>query len=682
MQFDATNPNAQAWRKFFFALGLVIVLAGWAGTRVYLIFNFEPMHHAMTKVFKDIAVSLDEGHKFGEVNEMRLMRNLDFSSKEVYKTDRQPGDKYCAFKTLDPGLGGIYAAANKIMFFIPDTEMRIISIQLFLDALLVIFFYLTFYRWGWIPAVFGALLYASHSVFALSADAAWYHFWDGLVATLSVLLLLWIYRLQKDDRPKAMLITLAILLGLILGAGVWIRSSWFIFAPIMLGASAIFSKTLRPWLIYPAVIYVLFAGGMVMRATQLSGHLAYSTRMSWHTAFQALGHYPNQYALEDDDLYLFERSHQEDHINYNFCDYSQEDQVMKQKYQALWHDNPGYIVHSIAQRMFASIFGNFSDQNFVFWDHYILFAAWAGLMFGLWLGGDMQVLALLAAMMYVLINTAYSFVYYIHREYSYPTQMMNIFGSAVAVAGLCELVRRAIRRDWPKWDKDKIQPVNIGLLFSAIVAVVLFFPPVQQYFTPNPVITVRWDTPPVIMGKAFMKLHERIDALPPAVHARLIAFMKSHTENHISGPDDPVYQYVIQNLREASFTNLDGSGGEFWFNRKVDSDTYEPLARASQSIAGVGYAEISSFDVADPATWEGKQLRIKLVPNTLLSAQRVDELMIKKFDHWNWDLRALGNGEYIGAHVHDGCSETRLQLARYFNHQCGELNGQPIQSQP
>jgi len=671
--------TARQWRPFFFALGLLLVLVFWFGTRVYLVYNFQPMHHAMTKVFKDMSVSVDEGRPFGEINLGRVARNLDFSPKEVYKPAAEPGDHYCQFKTLDPGLGIIYMAANKILFFIPDTEMRIVCVQLLLDGLLVAFLYLTFYRWGWLPAVFAGVLYSSHSVFALSADTAWYHFWDGMVATWSMLLLLWIYRLAKaPEKMPRVIIVLAILLGLILSAGVWIRSGWFIFAPVLLGF-CLFFKTLRPWIKYAFVVYMIFAAGMVWRASELSGHLTYSTRMSWHTAFQALGRYPNSYGLEDDDLYLFERSHREDGVNYNLCDYSREDQAMKQKFMALWHNNPGYIVHSVAQRMFSSIFGNFSDQGFQFWDHDILFAAWLGLMLGLWLGGEFQFFTLAAALMYLAINAAYSLVYYIHHEYSYPTQMMNIFGAIVATTGLCELVRRIIARDWPRMDKDKIHPVTIGLLISALVAVILFLPPAQKYFSPNPIITYRWDTPPGMMASDYTQMLARMHALPVATRRHLIQFLKSHTSKKVPGPNEPLFQYAVGHLRKGNFTNLDGHTGEFWYSQKINVDTYEALARSAKSISGLGYDWISGFEIDRPGTWDGKELRFQLLPNLQLLSENVDRLLIDKFAIWGWTLQPLGGGKYLAIHTRDGCSDMRMQLAKYFNHQCGELTSDEYQ---
>jgi len=683
MQLQWQKPwdenTARKWRPFFFTLGLVIVMISWFGTRVYLIYNFQPMHHAMTKVFKDMSVSMDEGRPFGEINLSRVARNLDFSPVQVYSRAAAPGDHYCQFKILDPGLGIVYATANKAMFFIPDTEMRIVCVQLLLDALLVVFLYLTFYRWGWLPAVFAGVLYSSHSIFAMSADTAWYHFWDGMVATWSMLLLLWIYRLAKaPERMPRVIITIAILLGLVLGAGVWIRSGWFIFVPVLLGF-CLFFKTLRPWIKYAFVAYLIFAAGMLWRATELSGHLAYSTRMSWHTAFQALGRYPNPYGLEDDDLYLFERSHREDGVNYSLCDYSHEDQAMKKKYMALWRSDRSFVVHSVAQRMFSSIFGNFSDQNFQFWDHYVLFAAWLGVMLGLWLGGEFQFFALGAALMYIVINVAYSLVYYIHHEYSYPTQIMNIFGATVAVAGLCKLARRAIAHDWPKMNPDKIHPAAIGLLISALLAVILFLPPVQKYFSPNLVITYRWDTPPGMMASDYTQMLARVHALPLATRDRLITFFKSHIHKKFNGPDEPLFQFAMGNLRKGTFTNQDRHVGEFWYNQKINIDTYEALARSAKSIAGLGYDWISGFDAARSETWEGNELRFKLLPNAQIPMETVDHLLIDKFAMWGWAVRPLGQGEYLAVHTQDGCSETRTQLAKYFNHQCGELTSNDYQ---
>ena len=659
------------WRAAAFAAGLLIVLAAWFGTRVFMFYNYTPMNHAMTKIFQDMGVSMNDGHAIGEINVSRVIRNKDLLYTEPYAARAMDTDVYCQFKTVDPGDGVVFAAARKLFFFMPDTVMRVVMLQEFLDALLVILLFATFYRWGWIPAVWAGVLYSAHSIFALAADTAWYHFWDGLVCALSVIILLWMYRFaESSERPRGILMTLALLLGMVLGAGVWLRSSWFIFAPVLFFATA-FSKHVRPWLGYAVLIYALFAGAMVWRATALNGALSYSTRMSWHTAVQALGRYPNPYGFEDNDLYLFERAHAEHGLNYNLCDYAAQDRAMAQDYKALWHNNPGFIAQSIAQRMFSSFFSNFSDKNLPFWNHVMLLLAWLGLVCSLFARGDLRLFAVISALLYGLLNTAYSMVYYIHREYSYPTQMLLLFGSVVAIASMWQFVLRCWHHDWPRIDWRRPHPATLVLLISSAVMMLLFLPPVQNYLTPHVAMTSQWDAESGIRSSDYLALREAVNRLPLPQRTQFLAYARYHTTQKSEGPDEPVFQYAMQHLHHARFTNTDGSGGDFWFDESVDNDTYEALTRATKSIMGVGYQSIVAFDPADANTWGGRRLRFALMPNDVLAAERVTALLTEKFLAWNWQLKSLGNNVYMATHQERGCSEIRRQLAQYFNHQCG-----------
>lgn len=665
----AENPTtSNSWRPMAFAAGMVIVLAVWFGARVFMHYHFQIMEHAFTNVMHEMGVSLDEGHPIGEINVSRYIRNKNLGVDDIYDLKTQPGDTFCQFKTVDPGYGAVFAAARKIFFFMPDTAMRPVMLQLFLDALTVLLLYVTFYRWGWITAVFGSVLYGLHTVFAFSAATPWYHFWDGTTCTLGVLGLLWLYRLSKSATPRSLLIALAVAIGLVMGAGVWIRSSWFIFTPLLFGM-CLFSKPMRPWIGVAFLSYAMLAVPMVMRATQLDGHLAYSTRMSWHTALQGLGRNPNPYGIEDNDLYLLTRTHDEQSVNYDMCDYSAQDRAIQEDYTNLWHRDPGFIVRSIAQRIFQSIFFNFDIEDVPFWNHVMLFLAWLGLVAGVWRRGDMRLLAVLSGVLYLVMNTAYSIVYYIHREYSHPTQMLLLFGAVVAMAGAEQLVRRAIA-GWKSDDaqKEKISAANIVFVASAAVMLALLLPPVQKYLTPPRAISDHWDSPDGVGLFAYLDLRAGLGKLSPEQRDRFMEYVKSQV---VQKPkEDPVFQFALAHLREITLTNTDGKTVAFWLNKDADTDVYEALSRAAKSISGVGYSAIAVFDPADPDSWNGRELRFTLLPNPWLSHGQVYELLHQKFAMWNWNLEYRADGQYFAFRKSSGCSVTRQQLQVFFNRQC------------
>lgn len=664
------------WQTTLLIAGLILVFGFWFATRVYTFNHFQrfdnPVVHPMTKIFHDMAISMDEGHGFGEINVSRIMRNKDAPLTEPYPAKAEAGDEYRQFQTVDPGYGAVFWAARHIFFFIPDTVQRPIMLQLFFDAVLLFMLYFTFYRWGWFPAVASGLLYSANIVFAHAAATPWYHFWDGLICAAAFIRLLWLYRAAREEEPsKTFLILNAIGVGVVLGLGVWLRSSWFIFAPILL-IGCLFSKTIRPWIIYSILAYGLLSGAMVWRATELKGEFAYSTRMSWHTAMQGLARNPNNYGLEDNDLYLFTRAHDEQGVNYNLTDYSDEDSAMQKNFAELWQNDPAFVTRSIAQRIFSNIFFNFDDQQQPLWNQGMVLFALIGLMFGAWLMGELGFLAILSAIMFGAINFGYGFVYYITREYAFATQMLLLFGVVTAIAGLCEIAKRLWHRDWFNFRDPNVNPALIVFAVSAFIFLVLLVPPVQQYLTPNPKISVNWDSPNGIDVMSFLGLQNQVGELTEAQRQKFIQFAKKETTQKSPGPDETVFQYAMQHLRHVTFTNRDGHSGTFWINKKTDDDSYQVLSRASDSITGVGYEWINEFDVSNPDTWQGEVLQFKLLPNDHLPPEMLDKLLTEKFSQWNWKLQNIGDNEYRAMHIPGGCSETRKQLAQYFSHQCGD----------
>jgi hypothetical protein len=680
MIFDPlSDTRAKPWQQALFILGLFLVFAVWFGTRVYTYNYFQrpdnPVTHPMTKIYHDMAVSLDEGRELGEVNVTRIIRNKNDKPTKPYNTQVQPNDSYQQFKPLDPGYGVIYAAARHIFYFIPDTIQRPIMLQLFCDAVILFLLFFTFYAWGWLPAVAAGLLYSTNIVFANAAATPWYHFWDGAICTITLIHLLWLYRAAKiGHRPQLFLILLALVVGTVLGMGVWIRSSWFVFAPVIFGV-CLFSKTLRPWLIYMVVAYGLLAGTMVMRATDLrNGELSYSTRMSWHTAFQGLGRHPNPYGIEDNDLYLFERTKNNFGVDYNLTDYTTQDQAIKKDYLALWQKDPGFIVRSISQRIFSNIFFNFDDGRQVFWNHGMLFLAVGGLILGLWLGSQWAFFASLSALLFAVINAGYGFVYYITREYAYATQMLLLFGVVVAVAGWIELGKRIWHRDWINFNDGRVHPAGLMFISFAFMMVILFIPPIQKYLSTNQKIAVHWDSPNGISAMAYQGLQSQVENLTPDKRKQFMQFAEQETTEKASGPDDIVFQYAMQHLRHVIYTNRDEKSGFFWINKKTDDDVYQVLTRASESIAGLGYDYIEVFNVEDSASWSVQKIIFKILPNDILPSEKIDELLQQKFSHWGWQLTRLDDNSYLAVHNGQGCSETRQELAQYFVNQCRALD--------
>lgn len=674
-RFRKFELPAGPWQKLPYVASLIIVLSVFLYLRIYTYTSFQHLDytstHPMTRVYQEMAVSMKEGHALGEINLDRFSRSKMGKPGEVYPIQAEKGDRYCQFKSLDPGYGAVFYAARELFKFTADNAARPVYLQMFVDLFLVLALYATFYRWGFLPAVAASTLYSLNVIFALASATPWYHFWDGSFFAFSMLGLLWLYRLAKQENPPNNLIAiLAVAIGLLLGANVWIRSSWFIFAPMMMGL-CLFSKTLRPWLLAIFISFALLAGGMVVRSTTLSGHFAYSTRMSWHTAFQALGRAPNKYGFEDSDLHLQERAKNVYGIDFNLCDYSQQDNAMKTDYMALMKEDPGYVAQSFVQRLFSNIFFNFNHGGNPFWNSGMLALAWLGLLFALWQRGEHAFFISLSAAMYFLINGSYALVYFVQREYAYPTQMLLLFGAIAALSGVIAMAGKLLSGWWPRLVTEKLNASNLIFALTALFMMILFIPPVQKYLTPSEQMSFDWDAPEDIGIFAYLELRQEIESLTPTQKQRFIAHVHKVTDSKKPWlNNDVIFQYATDHLHHVTFTNKGGSFGTFWINRDINLDTYEALTRSTKYILGVGYEWIKVFQAKDPKTWGGEYIHFKLLPNTQLLPERVKELMTAKFNDWNWDLRQIDEDEYEAKYRGFRCSDTRVQLSQYFNHQC------------
>ncbi|HRJ12755.1 MAG TPA: hypothetical protein PKW15_05885, partial [Alphaproteobacteria bacterium] len=276
--------------------------------------------------------------------------------------------------------------------------------------------------------------------------------------------------------------------------------------------------------------------------------------------------------------------------------------------------------------------------------------------------------------MFGAINSSYAFVYYITREYAFATQMLLLFGAVTAVAGMVEVVRRLWAKEWLNFRDTQLNPALVIMVAAAFGLLVIMMPPVQNYLAPNETMSVKWDSPQGIEVMGLIGLQNQVDELPEKVRKELLSFMKSVTTKKTPGPDDTVFQFAMQHLRQVTFTNSDGKPGIFWIHQSTDNDAFQALTRSTQSISGVGYEWISAFDIQVPESWSGQLLKFKLLPNKILPSERVDELLTQKFNQWNWKLTPLGEGEYRAEHTGGGCSATRQQLAQYFSKQCEEMD--------
>jgi hypothetical protein len=316
----------------------------------------EPIVPSAYYAYHGMAIALEHG-RVGQLDLVRYRAHEALRDPRVEYPPPQPGARpeYADYYSLDVGYALLVEMGRLLFPTLPDTYLRVLGLQLLVDCAMLGVAFLVFSRWGAIFGLAAAGAYLGNAVFARLVAIPLYYFWDVPIALL--LIGASASALQSPDRSRRPLLGA----GLLLGVAVWVRATWWPLAAIYFAALAT-SRPLRRKLVLPLVLFALLAVPQVWRSSHARGHLALTTRATWHVALAGLGHYPNPYGLEPTDESVFRLTAERYGIVYRTEDYGPHDQAAKVAYLAIVEQHPWFVFGSFVRRLWESASGTTSES--------------------------------------------------------------------------------------------------------------------------------------------------------------------------------------------------------------------------------------------------------------------------------------------------------------------------------
>jgi len=684
-QSQINNPkpyllDRQQWLAIFL---LMVCFVAWFVMRFDYIYMYQiPPHqtiHPNYYTFHDMSQSWLSGKKLGVIDVSRMLINSHRLMVSDYLTHVSSKDTYCTYLALDPGFGVIVTVARALMFGLPDSYLRTESLQLICDGIMLFAIFLTFLRMGPWSAAAAGLLYAVHPVFAYQAIFPFQYFWEGWLFAVAFLSIIWARRCVLSEK-RIVAIVLIILAALAAGFVLWVRSTALIVALAVLLVFLTVPSLRR----YCGIFFLVFALTIcpqVMRASSVMGHFALSTRMSWHTAFQALGHYPNQYGLEDEDLYVFKKTEQDHGIQYNYCDYSKHDAAAHEEFMAMWHKDPGYVTRSIVSRIITNVLFNYDFDLLGYGSLLFSLMGLVALLYALRRGGENLFIAGMMAVIYLGYCGAVGLVYYMAPPYAYVAQLALLFmlpSFVQAVLSLGETLvtqpSELFQRHYWDWDDNvpiakKVFTVVIVLAFT--VGGGLLIPSVRDYIFPNRPYQNLW----ILYGQPSLDDNQKLMHEWEGLHdKRKKAFLDLVYKN-VPKTDNVSYDvshYIADNLQTMVYlerTENEKEHALFTYSQyKVDA--LQALDAISLSILGWRSETIELFNIEDPDSWDGRKIHIKLIPTSERAGVDYQGMAKEKFARFNYEVTWLGPNELVARHNDHGCDALRTVLGIFYHGYC------------
>jgi hypothetical protein len=423
------------------ALAVAALLAvHWMNSRITILRANQDAAHPIVPstyyVFHGMAQALRDG-RVGQVDLAALQRYERLHDLWA-PYERLPPDAehvWVNYYTLDIGYAFIVEAARLAFPSLPDNHLRALALQLVADAATVWFVWFLFARWNPVLGVVAAYLYISNSVFQGLVSFPFYYYWDIPLTfvVLGSLLIAW-----HDPREAKVWLVLA---GLCLGAGVWLRGSWWPIAGVVL-AFAWYNPATRRCVLVPVLVFAVVAAPQVIRSSRARGHLTLSTRTVWHVALVGLGYYPNPYGLAPKDEVVFELTKNKYHVPFRTEDYLLHDQAAKTEFFAILRRDPMFVVRSIVGRLLESLRGSTTLQSYRWLSNGLYRTLCAlGLAAMVWRGGDRRLLGLAAAGTYAIYVGLTCLFYFVGLAYDNVTQVtlfvlfMGLLDAAIYLTG-------------------------------------------------------------------------------------------------------------------------------------------------------------------------------------------------------------------------------------------------------
>ena len=349
------------WRRDVAVLtAALLLILPWAYSRIVVFEVYQgrtnPIVPSAYYAYHGMAVALESGH----VGQLDLLRYRAHRSMGDPRAEYPPADaggrtEFVDYYSLDAGYAVIVEVARFLFPTFPDSFLRVLGLQLLVDCAMIAFVFFVSSRWGLGVGAATTLAYVCNAVFARLVAIPLYYYWDvpiGLALLGAVLVAL------ETPRRAGVLLGAA---GALLGFAVWVRASWWPLAVVYFGLVAS-SRVLRSRLLPAVVIFAVVAAPQVWRSSHARGHLALSTRATWHVAMTGLGYYPNPYGLEPSDESVFRLTQERHGVAFLMQDYGPHDEAAKLEYLAILRRDPRFVWTSFFGRLWESVTGTTSDS--------------------------------------------------------------------------------------------------------------------------------------------------------------------------------------------------------------------------------------------------------------------------------------------------------------------------------
>lgn len=666
-------------RHWLIALLLMICFVPWFITRVSFLYQYQtPPNqtiHPNYFTFHEMSQSWDEGKKLGVINVSRMVMNGHRPMVADYTRAESPNDKYCTYLSLDPGFAVLVSAARKMFPSLPDSYLRMDTLQVICDGIMLFAVFITFLRLGIFPATLAGLIYGLHPVFSYQAIFPFQYFWEGWLFAASVIALIWARRFSLANRPIATIV-LIVLMAVMSAFALWVRSSALIAALVFI-LTMMLVPSLRKYFGIFILVFSLTLMPQVVRASSVQGHFALSTRMSWHTAFHALGRYPNKYGIEDEDQYAFDTAQNDYGVSYNYCDYSKHDVAIKKAFMKVWDQDPGFVIHSMISRIATNLIYNFNFDMDSYVNIALVIAALLGLYFALVRRGEYLFISAMMTLVYVGYNIATGIFYYAAPPYAYVAQLALLFSVPIVMPGLLSVAGKFLRIDSHSHFSDKapLAKTALGMLLvmTLLGAGLLLTPQARDYIfqkRPYQYLWLPYSEPNRDDNK---KMVDEWEALPAKEKQQFLD--NAHKTIPASDkPEDDVARYIANNYQTIVYfdrsTGADVQHHSIFTMGFQRADLLSALNAVALTIPGWNMSQLDVIKISDPDSWGGNKIHIELRDDPDLADSDYQAMATQKFKRYNYDVTWLNGHELIARHNGKACDALRAALAVYYKGYC------------
>ena len=619
-----------------------VILYFWATSRIPRMADYQtpphPIMHGNYYSYHDMSEQWDLGKRPGVLNMTKNGQYNAIGNPYADYAKFQPPQKeqyYCDFYDLDIGFLLPIDLARRLFGVLPDNYLRTVALQLLVDILAAGAIFTSLIGFGLLPAMASALLYATNVAIGTQVSLAFYYFWDAITALAALLAIVSLHRTARRRFDWAS-VMLAIVLGAILGFGIWLRSSWAAYSFVLV-ALMLVSRTMRKYAPITGVVVLLCASYPIVRATRLLGYPTVTTRQSWSAAFEALGKDPNPYGLENDDQYLFDVAREKYGAVDDNCQGWKRDAALKKEYAEIWRKDRAFVIRSIANRMYLGFLSNGARQDDA-GDRNALILAILGCGWMVLRGGSRRWLAIPTAALFVVSTASICLVYFMTAHYNGVSQACLV----LLAAGTFDLigyflprsirfapVKRRGRAAWRLMRRRRWYVAGAALALALVVGI-FNMPRVHAYLNP-PVFQVEWFPPAEVAPDRVADYVAKIRQLPQLQRRELLDALQVDR-----GADDAALAAALrtyvkhlwgQNVRD-NITRFDLDLATAFAPK-----AQQALWHSEHFVLGFTLEQARGFDVSDPSTWSGRVLWFRVKQGTDPAAfERMVPVFVEKFE--------------------------------------------------